>query len=48
MATRRAAYRWHQQYAAEFMNQAIAPHVRIERGMGNRAARGTAPLTTND
>jgi RNA-directed DNA polymerase len=23
------------------------PHVRIERGMGKRAARGTAPLTTN-
>ncbi len=24
------------------------PHVRIERGMGKRAARGTAPLTTNE
>jgi hypothetical protein len=23
------------------------PHVRIERGMGNRTGNGTAPLTTN-
>ncbi|TDO32172.1 hypothetical protein C8E87_7618 [Paractinoplanes brasiliensis] len=23
------------------------PHVRIERGMGNRARKSTAPLTTN-